>query len=154
MRSIPSVFLTRAATLHLGLGFTLAALALWAKGGGGSSSLLLLRESHLHTLLVGWLIQFAVGVGFSIFPRLPDGSAGRWAKLVWVAAGLINIGVILGTLAPFVGAQAGLLAALATMLELAALALFIALLWPRIRTVNPTWPTNLPVARGRQPPPP
>ena len=39
-------------------------------------------------------------------------------------------------------------------LALATILVFIALLWPRIRTVNPTWPTNLPVARGRQPPPP
>ena len=145
--------MTGAATLPLALGFSLGAVVLLAKAGGGASPVWLLRETHIHLLLFGWLAQFAMGVALAIFPRLASGPPRGDPRAAWVCFGLLNLGVVSGALAPipaalgWIGVSGGLLG-LAGAGEMLAVAVFARVMWARVRTVNPVWPTDLPVMRG------
>jgi hypothetical protein len=147
--------MTGAATIHLALGFSLGAAVLVVKAAGGASPLWLLRESHIHLLLFGWLAQFAMGVALAIFPRLASGLPRGDPRAAWLCFGLLNLGVVSGATAPIpaalglTAASAGLLA-LAGACDLLAMAVFARIMWARVRTVNPVWPTDLPVMPGRK----
>jgi hypothetical protein len=142
-----------AATVHLALGFSLGALVLVAKATSGASPLWLLRETHIHLLLFGWLVQFAMGVALAIFPRLASGPPRGDPRAAWLVFWLINTGVVSGALQPLAAdsapAVSGVMLVVAGLCDLAAIAVFARVMWARIRTVNPVWPTNLPVMRGR-----
>jgi hypothetical protein len=146
--------MTGAATVHLALGFSLGALTLVAKATGGASPLWLLRDTHIHLLLFGWLVQFAMGVALAIFPRLASGPPRGDPRAAWLVFGLLNTGVLSGAIQPMAAAgspdvSSGLLI-LAGLCDLAAAAIFARVMWSRVRTVNPVWPTDLPVMRGRR----
>jgi hypothetical protein len=145
--------MTGAATVHLALGFSLGALTLIAKATGGGSPLWLLRETHIHLLLFGWLVQFAMGVALAIFPRLASGPPRGDPRAAWLVFGLLNAGVLSGAIQPLAAAgwpaASGGLLVIAGVCDLAAAAVFARIMWARVRTVNPVWPTDLPVMRGR-----
>mgnify|MGYP001174137940 CR=1 FL=1 len=149
----PSRAMAGAATVHLALGFSLGALVLVAKATSGASPLWLLRETHIHLLLFGWLVQFAMGVALAIFPRLASGPPRGDPRAAWLVFWLINTGVVSGALQPLAAdsapAVSGVMLVVAGLCDLAAIAVFARVMWARIRTVNPVWPTNLPVMRGR-----
>lgn len=148
----PSRAMAGAATVHLALGFSLGAFTLLAKASGSASPLWLLRETHIHLLLFGWLVQFAMGVALAIFPRLASGPPRGDPRAAWLVFGLLNSGAICGGVAPiaasvdFPAGHTGLLA-LAGACDAVAVAVFARLMWARVRTVNPVWPTDLPVMR-------
>lgn len=149
----PSRAMAGAATLHLALGFSLGAAVLVAKASGGASPVWLLRETHIHLLLLGWLVQFAMGVALAIFPRLASGPPRGDPRAAWLCFGLLNFGVVSGALTP-IPAALGWTAASSSLLGLAgacyvlAVAVFARVMWARVRTVNPVWPTDLPVMGG------
>lgn len=153
MMPAPSRAMTGAATVHLALGYSLGALTLAAKASGAASSLWLLRETHIHLLLIGWLAQFAMGVALAIFPRLAAGPPRGSPRAAWLVFWLLNAGVVCGALQPLAGdgapALSGAMQAVAGIADLAAIGVFARVMWARVRTVNPVWPTDLPVMRGR-----
>lgn len=154
MMPAPSRAMAGAATLHLAVGFSLGALTLGAKASGGASPLWLLRETHIHLLLLGWLAQFAMGVALAIFPRLASGPPRGNPRLAWLCFWLLNTGVVSGALAPLAAAlgapaASGPMLVVAGACDVMAVLLFARVMWARIRTVNPVWPTDLPVMRGR-----
>ncbi|MEO6062271.1 MAG: hypothetical protein ABIQ99_10055 [Thermoflexales bacterium] len=145
--------MTGAATLHLALGFSLGAVVLAAKAAGVASPLWLLRETHIHLLVFGWLAQFAMGVALAIFPRLASGPPRGDPRAAWVCFGLLNLGVVSGAVSPLAAAMgwtaaSGGLLGLAGACDVLAVAVFARVMWARVRTVNPVWPTDLPVMRG------
>ena len=151
----PSRAMAGAATVHLALGFSLGAFTLLAKASGTASPLWLLRETHIHGLLFGWLVQFAMGVALAIFPRLASGPPRGDPRAAWGCFVMINTGALCGGLAPIATLMSGpfagaVLSALAGVSFAAAVALFMLLMWARVRTVNPIWPVDLPVARGQK----
>jgi len=88
--------------------------------------------AHVDLLLVGWMVQLAMGVSYWIFPRLPETRTerGRYA-FAYGAALLLNLGVWAYTLALVVAwgwLQVGGLAA-----QLAALLAYAYHLAPRVR---------------------
>ena len=50
---------------------------------------------HMEFLLVGWLIQLAMGVAFWIIPRFSIGQPRRPVWLIWISFALINAGTLI-----------------------------------------------------------
>lgn len=90
-----------------------------------------LRSAHMEILLVGWLIQFGLGVAFWIAPRFWEKPVRGNVSGAWLALFLLNGGVWLvsiGTALAFSGA----IVLAGRLLEAGAALAFAAHLWPRI----------------------
>ena len=123
-----SAWALRAALLYLLAGFTLGALMLADKGAPFWPAVWQVLPVHIEFLLVGWLVQLAMGVAYWILPRLRGGSRGN-ETLAVIAVISLNLGVLL---AAFQGlAPAWLLAGRGC--EALAGVLFILHAWRRIR---------------------
>jgi len=128
--------MVRTALFWLLFGFTLGGLVLANKGLGWWPFLWRFRASHAHILLVGWTVQFSIGVAFWILPRLTGGSRGRegLVRLGYVA---LNGGVALAFLYDLMVASAEpavmrFLPLAGGLLYVAALAVIASQLWPRV----------------------
>ena len=103
-----SVWSIRLALAYLLLGLTFGGLLLAHKGLNLAPALWMLLPTHVDFLLVGWAFQLAFGVAYWILPRFSRGQPRGDPRLPWLALGLINAGLLLGSLAVF-GALNGLL---------------------------------------------
>ncbi|MDX1663777.1 MAG: hypothetical protein R3272_08285 [Candidatus Promineifilaceae bacterium] len=126
-----SIWYTRVATVHLLTGFTIGALMLANKGVAFAPWLWRLRPAHMELLLLGWLVQFAMGVAFWIVPR-------RWEQPrrgnvigARIALVLLNAGVVLVVLGSLVQ-DLPALTAVGRLLELLAALAFVSHIWPRV----------------------
>ncbi|GAB1470867.1 cbb3-type cytochrome c oxidase subunit I [Chloroflexota bacterium] len=90
-----SVWFVRAAFLYLVLGLFFGALILAQKGIPFYAPVWYLFPLHMEFLLVGWLIQLAMGVAFWVIPRFGSGSPRGPVKLVWGAFALLNAGILI-----------------------------------------------------------
>ena len=99
-----SVWFVRASLLYLFAGITLGALMLADRGVPFDPAIILALPIHIEFLLVGWLIQLALGVAFWILPRFGTGAPRGDERLVWAAFYLLNIGVLLAALQLWVSA--------------------------------------------------
>jgi cbb3-type cytochrome oxidase subunit 1 len=124
----------RIALGYLGVGFTLGALMLAARGLALAPTLLRLRPLHMELLLIGWMVQLALAVAYWILPRRPG-----WGRvnepLAWGALLLLNLGVLTVGVAGVLGAPSSVLIAGRSAELLAALG-FAAHAWPRIRAYS------------------
>jgi hypothetical protein len=127
-----SVRFVRASLLYLLVGFTLGALLLAQKGISFYPPIWLVFPVHIEFLLVGWLIQLAMGVGFWIFPRFGTGAARGNERLISAAFWLLNTGLLLAAL------QIWLSFALvaARLLESAAIIVYVSGSWSRIKPLG------------------
>ncbi|MFP3853335.1 MAG: hypothetical protein ACLFWD_03465 [Anaerolineales bacterium] len=87
-----SVVAVRASLIHLAAGFTLGAIMLINKGLALDPALWGLLPIHIEFLLLGWMAQLAMGVGFWILPRF-SGERGN-VTLAWLAVVLLNVGLL------------------------------------------------------------
>ncbi|MGE5072392.1 MAG: hypothetical protein ACM3MF_03115 [Anaerolineae bacterium] len=90
-----AVWFVRACLVYLLIGFTLGALMLAQLGVFFGPPMLIFLPIHMEFLLVGWLVQLAMGVAFWIFPRFGLGlphSRGNEA-LIWASFWLLNTGL-------------------------------------------------------------
>lgn len=132
-----SQLMVRSALLWLGVGYTLGGLALLQKGLGPLPWLWTLRLSHVHVLLVGWLVQLACGVAFWILPRLDAAGSRGDERPVWLCYAALNSGVLLAALqlplAPLFGTGATRwMPIMAALLYLLASGAFLINAWPRV----------------------
>jgi cytochrome bd-type quinol oxidase subunit 2 len=120
----------------MGLGAALLA----DKGLETEARLWFLLPAHVHLMLVGWLAQFAMGVGYWMFPRFGGGAhRGR----TWPAAAAfacLNSGLLL-TLTTYLlrwaGTQApGLLLWVAGALQAVGAVAYAFHAWPRIKPLE------------------
>ncbi|HZH40932.1 MAG TPA: hypothetical protein VFD85_07965 [Gemmatimonadales bacterium] len=119
-----SMWLVRAALVYLLLGFTLGAVMLAGKALGHSAWIAGWIPIHVELVLVGWMLQLAMGVALWILPRFGAFGPARQAAWAWAAGGLLNAGVALVvTGAPFPG----------RVLELGAALAFGLSVWTRVR---------------------
>jgi hypothetical protein len=88
----------RTALVWLALGYTIGGLLLLNKGVPMLPGLWTLRYSHVHMLLIGWMVQFACGVAFWILPRLDASGARGDERPVWLCYAALNCGVVLAAL--------------------------------------------------------
>lgn len=125
-----SIWFVRAALVYLLVGFTFGALLLMNKALAWSPRWWLLLPAHIESLVIGWTLMLMMGVAYWILPRFQ--TERRRVVLVWIAFGLVNLGIWAVAAAPFVGYGAVLTAAGRTA-EVAAAATFAIHAWPRVK---------------------
>lgn len=130
-----SVWIVRAALLHLGAGITIGALMLWNKGLPFAPALWALYLPHIEILLFGWTVQLIMGVAFWIVPRFSAEPRYGRVRLVWWAFLCLNAGVLV-MVAAYLLNSPPLLLVLGRGLELLAIILFVFHLWPRIKPMS------------------
>lgn len=126
-----STYFVRLAFSNLVIGFTIGALMLANKGVPFAGWLWRLRPAHIEILLVGWLIQLALGVSFWITPRFWEKPARGNVTGAWIALVLLNAGVWLIAVATFLSLSTGFIFA-GRLIECGAAIAFAWHLWPRI----------------------
>lgn len=124
-----SLWFVRASLLYLLAGFTFGALILAQKGIPFYSPVWELFPIHVEFLLVGWLIQLAMGVGFWIFPRFSKGLLRGDERFVWAAFLCLNAGMLITVLQ--IWFPAALL--VGRILEVSGTILYIFGVWRRIK---------------------
>ncbi len=126
-----SAWFVRVSMIYMLAGFTLGALMLSQDGISYFPAIMAVLPVHMEFLLVGWLVQFAMGVGFWIFPRFGMGqpqSRGN-VKLIWASLVLLNAGVLIVTLELWVvGAFM-----IGRSLEVGAVIIYVVGLWRRVK---------------------
>src|SRR5512147_2215965 len=90
-----SVWFVRASLIYLLLGFFFGALLLAQKGVPFYTPIWLLFPIHMEFLLVGWLMQLAMGVAFWIIPRFSAGQPRGAVGLIWISFVLLNAGILI-----------------------------------------------------------
>lgn len=128
-----SVWFIRAALACLLAGFTLGALMLTNKGVSLSPLLWRLLPTHIEVLLVGWIVQLAMGVAFWILPRFQS-SRGD-VRPAWAAFVLLNSGLLLAGLGATFDLSPWLVAA-GRLAEITSVAAFAWHAWPRIKAIG------------------
>ncbi len=126
-----SYWFIRAALVYLAAGITLGAFLLANKGLNFAPLLWRFLPVHFELLLVGWLIQFAFGVAYWIFPRFLQGPPRGNENLVWPAFVLLNLGVgwvIAEAMIPAHG-----LALVGHAVEAGAVLVFVLGVWRRVK---------------------
>ncbi len=90
-----AVWFVRASMLYLLAGFTLGALMLAQDGVSFYPAIVAALPAHMEFLLVGWLVQLAMGVAFWIFPRFGLGQPRSRGNegMIWVSFWLLNAGI-------------------------------------------------------------
>ena len=129
-----SVWLVRRSFVHLLLGFTLGGLILANKGYPFEPRIWNLLPAHLEFLLLGWMVQLAMGVAFWILPRLRSNSPRGNATWVWCALGLLNAGIVAVAIQPFAGAD--WFSLVGRILETTGVLLFVLTSWRRIKPLG------------------
>ncbi len=128
-----SIWIIRAALLHLGIGFTVGALLLCNKGIPIEPDLWRLLPLHREMLLIGWLIQLTVGAAYWILPRWQTDR--RRVGLVALAFALLNSGVLLAGSASWLP-DPDLALATGRAAELLAVLAFAIHAWPRLKPLG------------------
>jgi hypothetical protein len=127
-----SVWTIRASLIYLLLGFTLGGLLLFNKGFPTHPWIWGLLPAHIESVLMGWIVQFVMGVGFWILPRFAKPPLRGNEKLAWGAFILVNIGIWFLAAASLEAGSAWLVL-LGRAAEAAGLLAFIAHAWPRLK---------------------
>jgi hypothetical protein len=126
-----TVWFIRASMLYLLAGFTLGALMLAQDGISYDPGIFAALPVHMEFLLVGWLVQLAMGVAFWIFPRFGWGrprSRGN-ERLIWVSFWSLNAGLCLFILEPWLP----VMLLVARLAEVAAVIVYAFGTWRRIK---------------------
>ena len=119
-----SVWFVRSSLVCLLLGFTLGAVMLAAKGTGDGGVIPRLLPIHIELLLVGWMLQLAMGVAQWILPRFGVQGVARGSAPAWIAFAALNIGLALVALGAVLPGRA---------LQVVAAGAFVASVWARVR---------------------
>lgn len=99
-----------------------------------------LLPTHGHMLFVGWFVQFAIGIAYWLLPRKrrPEVPIGYPQTPAFVGWGMLNAGLLLrvvGEPMERVGDAGSLsmtILAASALLQVGAIIVFIAQLWPRV----------------------
>ncbi|HYO87327.1 MAG TPA: hypothetical protein VER79_01695 [Candidatus Limnocylindrales bacterium] len=128
-----SAWMVRVALMELGVGFTLGAYMLSAKGIPFDPLYRLALAPHIELLLFGWTLQLAVGVAAWILPRFEQPPKYGRIRLAWAGFALLNLGLALVIAGGLMGGPAHPLALAGRVSEAAAVVLFAVFLWPRVK---------------------
>ena len=136
MPKLSRLFL-RSGFLCLAVGMLVGGLILVQKGIGRFPFFWILLPAHIYLVLVGGVMQCALGVSYWIFPRLPGRGRGNTA-LAWCSYWSLSAAILLIALHPAAEALMGAAAGDATflgggLLQGVAAVAFAWHAWPRIR---------------------
>ncbi len=129
-----SCWLVRCALLYLVAGFSLGAWMLMAKALSLAAVVGAWRALHAEVLMVGWLIQLAMGVSYWILPRLNEQNQRGYESRVWAAFGTLNTGIALSCVALWTDWSALLLTG--RVLEASSVLLYASAMLPRLRRLS------------------
>ncbi len=124
-----SIWAVRVALLYLLAGFTIGAFLLVNKGTGAFPVAWRWFGAHQEFLFIGWMAQFAIGIGYWIFPRYRGNHRGNpFAAIATLV--LLNAGILL----TFAGTFWGLPTTIwGRSLQFAAALSFALYAWPRVK---------------------
>jgi hypothetical protein len=127
-----SILMIRTALAYLATGFLVGALLLIQRAVPLWNWLPRLVPLHIEYLLLGCIVQLALGVAFWILPRFRSGAERGWQAPAWVAFALLNLGVQAVAIGGAAGAPStlGLLGRCVEGLAAGAFALHA---WPRVK---------------------
>ena len=126
-----SVWFIRAALIALVLGTLVGSVLLAAKGMPAGDGFVRAVPLHAELLLIGWLVNLALGVAYWILPKHASARERGHSAPAWAALLLVNAGVIVVGYATMASAPALLLAG--RVAEVAAVACFAAHAWSRVK---------------------
>lgn len=129
-----SVYLVRAALVHMGIGFLFGALLLYHKGIPIYAWAWRLLNPHIELMIFGWTMQFVMGMAFWILPRFTGEQRYGRVYLGWWSFILLNGGVMLTASGAWVGS--GWASLVGRLLVLASVILFAVLIWPRVKPLS------------------
>lgn len=127
-----SVLLVRTALCWLAAGVAMGALLLASKAAPLPAGVFRLFHVHSEAVLIGWMVQCAMGVAWWILPKYPRLPERGPAAPVWVAWVLLNAGVLLAGVGRSLGAPDAVVLA-GRSAELLAAAAFAVAAWPRVK---------------------
>jgi len=123
--------MVRSALICMGIGFLFGSLVLHHKGVPIYVWTWRLLPPHIELMIFGWTMQLAMGIGFWILPRFPQGDRYGNTALAWIAFALFDAGVLASAWAGF--AANGAVQAAGRGVMLVGVLLYIWVMWPRIR---------------------
>lgn len=129
-----SVWFVRVSLIHLFLGLTFGGLILANKGLPFAPWTWTLLPAHMEFLLLGWMVQLAMGVAFWILPRFRSGPPRGNVNLVWSAFVLLNAGIVIVAIQPFFNIS--WLAMAGRFLETSSILLFVLATWRRVKPME------------------
>lgn len=97
-----SAWFIKASLIYLATGFTLGGLMLANKGILISPIVFTFLPAHMEFLLLGWLVQLAMGVVFWVVPRFSGAKPRGNVHFIIAAFCLLNLGIILVSLQPYI----------------------------------------------------
>lgn len=97
-----------------------------------------IQPTTIHVTVIGWLTQLIVGVALWMFPMWSKAQPRGPEWLSWACYGLLNAGLVLRLIAEPLSAQRSApvvswILIISAVLQVAALWLFAALVWRRVR---------------------
>ncbi len=129
-----SVWFVSFSLIHLFLGFTIGGLILANKGFPFAPWIWNLLPAHMEFLLLGWMVQLAMGVAFWILPRFRSKPPRGNVNFVWSAFGLLNAGIVMVVIQPFISMS--WLALTGRFLETSSVLLFVFSSWQRVKPIE------------------
>lgn len=129
-----SVWFVRFSLIHLFLGFTIGGLILANKGIPFAPWVWNLLPAHMEFLLLGWMVQLAMGFAFWILPRFKSNPPRGNVNLVWGALVLLNVGIVMVVIQPLISMS--WLALAGRFLETSSVLLFVLASWQRVKPIE------------------
>jgi heme/copper-type cytochrome/quinol oxidase subunit 1 len=129
-----SVWLVRAALIHMGIGFLFGSFILFHKGIPISTWLWRLLNPHIELMIFGWTMQFVMGIAFRILPRFSGQQRYGRTLLGWWSFGLLNGGILLTAESALFTHD--LLSLAGRLCMLSAVAMFVILIYPRVKPLG------------------
>ena len=126
------MLLVRSALCWLAAGAAMGALLLSAKAVPMPTGVFRLFPLHAEVLLIGWMVQLAMGVAWWILPKYPKLPERGPAAPIWATWVLLNVGVLLAGIGRSVGAAEGVVLT-GRAAELLAAVAFATAAWPRVK---------------------
>lgn len=128
----------RTALLYLVAAVLLGAALLLNQAFALSDALYALQPAFYHLLTIGWLTQLIFGVAVWMFPAATREQPHGDPRLAWLGYLALNVGLLLRIVAePLLiwrpAPWLGWALALSALLQVVAVWVFIALLWPRVK---------------------
>jgi hypothetical protein len=126
-----SVWFIRASLAYLAIGFTFGAFMLANEGLALGLSLDQILPVHMEFLLVGWMMQFALGVAYWILPRYVKGLPRGNEVIAKMSLISLNLGILMVAMTAIIRLKWFTVSG--RVLEAACILLFLWGAWRRIR---------------------
>jgi hypothetical protein len=129
-----SVWFVRFSFIYLFLGFTLGGLILANKGLSFAPWVWNLLPAHMEFLLLGWMVQLAMGVAYWILPRLRSNLPRGNVNFIWSSFALLNMGIAIVAIQPLVSVT--WLVPTGRIAEAVSVSLFVLASWQRVKPME------------------